>query len=269
MQLAREARDAFWAANPQLHGVRPRPWWRRRWGRLAPCADGSEYVGHYGVDDATLRDFHRPRLAALLAAGPDVLACETLPCKEARVLAELLRARVSAGAGLGQLQLPRWRAHLPGRTLGRGGGGAGRLPASGGGGVNCTAPGFIPELVAAARRQRQTGAGVSQRGRNLRPGAQMLARLRRPAGFCRSGPPLACPRRAADWRLLPHHAGGYSRAGGLGAAAANPRTGSQRRVAQSSLVPAWRSLMSGFLLLKHKSASCRAKCNDRAESTLG
>jgi homocysteine S-methyltransferase len=44
-------------------------------------ADGSEYTGDY-VDDVTvagLREFHRPRLQALAEAGPDVLACETLP----------------------------------------------------------------------------------------------------------------------------------------------------------------------------------------------
>ncbi len=70
VQLACEARDAFWVANPQLHGVRPRPLVAASVGPFgAMRADGSEYVGHYGVDDATLRDFHRPRLAALLAAG--------------------------------------------------------------------------------------------------------------------------------------------------------------------------------------------------------
>jgi homocysteine S-methyltransferase len=44
-------------------------------------ADGSEYTGDY-VDrlaSTELREFHRPRLHALADAGPDVLACETLP----------------------------------------------------------------------------------------------------------------------------------------------------------------------------------------------
>jgi homocysteine S-methyltransferase len=44
-------------------------------------ADGSEYTGDY-VDDVTvteLREFHRPRLEVFAEAGPDVLACETLP----------------------------------------------------------------------------------------------------------------------------------------------------------------------------------------------
>jgi homocysteine S-methyltransferase len=50
----------------------------------ASLADGSEYTGDYGLgdDEATvraLRTFQRPRLEALLEAGADVLACETVP----------------------------------------------------------------------------------------------------------------------------------------------------------------------------------------------
>jgi homocysteine S-methyltransferase len=54
-------------------------------------ADGSEYWGQYGLDDAALADFHRPRLCALAHIGADLLACETIPgLREARVLATLL-----------------------------------------------------------------------------------------------------------------------------------------------------------------------------------
>ena len=54
-------------------------------------ADGSEYRGRYGVSAARLRDFHGPRLELLAAAGPDVLAVETVPdADEAAVLVELL-----------------------------------------------------------------------------------------------------------------------------------------------------------------------------------
>ncbi|MFE9631391.1 homocysteine S-methyltransferase [Streptomyces sp. NPDC006463] len=45
----------------------------------AVLADGSEYRGRYGLSVRELADFHRPRIEALLAAGPDVLALETLP----------------------------------------------------------------------------------------------------------------------------------------------------------------------------------------------
>ncbi|WP_030271838.1 homocysteine S-methyltransferase [Streptomyces sp. NRRL B-24484] len=45
----------------------------------AVLADGSEYRGRYGLSVAELERFHRPRLEVLAAAGPDVLALETVP----------------------------------------------------------------------------------------------------------------------------------------------------------------------------------------------
>ncbi|GAA2151496.1 homocysteine S-methyltransferase [Kitasatospora kazusensis] len=58
----------------------------------AVLADGSEYRGRYGVGEAELERFHRPRLEALAAAGPDVLAVETIPdADEARVLLRAVR----------------------------------------------------------------------------------------------------------------------------------------------------------------------------------
>lgn len=45
----------------------------------AMLADGSEYRGRYGLSVRELERFHRPRIEALAAAGPDVLALETVP----------------------------------------------------------------------------------------------------------------------------------------------------------------------------------------------
>jgi homocysteine S-methyltransferase len=57
----------------------------------AVLADGSEYRGRYGLTAAQLRDFHLPRLELLGAAGPDLLAVETIPdLDEAAVLVPLL-----------------------------------------------------------------------------------------------------------------------------------------------------------------------------------
>ncbi|MFK8912854.1 homocysteine S-methyltransferase family protein, partial [Streptomyces sp. YS-3] len=42
-------------------------------------ADGSEYRGRYGLTVKELERFHRPRAETLAAAGPDVLALETVP----------------------------------------------------------------------------------------------------------------------------------------------------------------------------------------------
>jgi len=45
----------------------------------AYLANGAEYRGDYALPAAEMKDFHRPRVAALLEAGVDLLACETLP----------------------------------------------------------------------------------------------------------------------------------------------------------------------------------------------
>ena len=90
--LAVAARDEFWAVEANRAG-RSRPLVAASIGPYgAMLADGSEYRGHYALDDAALADFHRPRLKVLAEAGADLLACETLPSlREARVLANLLR----------------------------------------------------------------------------------------------------------------------------------------------------------------------------------
>ncbi len=91
VQLAVAARDAFWAHSAHRVG-RPRPFVAASVGPYgAFLADGSEYRGDYRLSEAALIDFHRPRLAALVAAGADMIACETIPCLiEARALVQLL-----------------------------------------------------------------------------------------------------------------------------------------------------------------------------------
>ncbi|MBT0724848.1 homocysteine S-methyltransferase [Rosenbergiella sp. S61] len=57
----------------------------------AYLADGSEYRGDYTLSNKAFIDFHRPRITQLLAAGADLLACETLPSfAEIQALGELL-----------------------------------------------------------------------------------------------------------------------------------------------------------------------------------
>ncbi|WP_394219472.1 homocysteine S-methyltransferase [Halobacillus trueperi] len=91
VELARNARDEYWEEASSSNNVKPvvaasiGPYG-------AYLADGSEYTGHYGVTDQQLVDFHRPRMRALLEAGADLLAMETIPSfQEARVLAALLK----------------------------------------------------------------------------------------------------------------------------------------------------------------------------------
>ncbi|MEW2214841.1 homocysteine S-methyltransferase [Streptomyces globisporus] len=75
VELARGAADAARRASPGREA-----WVAASVGPYgAMLADGSEYRGRYGLSVDELERFHRPRVAALAAAGPDVLALETVP----------------------------------------------------------------------------------------------------------------------------------------------------------------------------------------------
>lgn len=89
--LARKARDDFW--KEELQSFRPKPLVAASVGPYgAYLADGSEYVGNYGVTDKALANFHRTRMSALIQAGADLLAFETIPSlQEAKVLDSLLK----------------------------------------------------------------------------------------------------------------------------------------------------------------------------------
>ncbi|MFF4956202.1 homocysteine S-methyltransferase [Streptomyces sp. NPDC001222] len=96
--LAREA-----ATRARAKGVSRPLWVAASVGPYgAMLADGSEYRGRYGLTVAELADFHRPRLEVLAAAGPDVLALETVPdAEEAEALLRAVR-------GLG---VPAWLSY--------------------------------------------------------------------------------------------------------------------------------------------------------------
>lgn len=91
VKIAQAARDEFWSdeknrisRNYPLIAASVGPYG-------AFLADGSEYRGDYNLTEQELIDFHRPRVEALIAAGADLLACETIPCLiEARALLRLL-----------------------------------------------------------------------------------------------------------------------------------------------------------------------------------
>jgi homocysteine S-methyltransferase len=90
--LAKEARDEYWADSSNRVG-RSKPFVAASVGPYgAYLADGSEYRGNYGLTEKELMDFHRLRMKALIEAGADLLACETIPCFiEARAIATLLK----------------------------------------------------------------------------------------------------------------------------------------------------------------------------------
>lgn len=148
VDLAREARDAFWrTARPG----RRRPLVAASIGPYgAALADGSEYTGRYDLDEAGLLAFHAERFALLADAGADLLACETIPSRvEARVLLRLLdetpgarawftftardAGHISDGTPVGEVA--RELDHE--RVVGIG--------------ANCVAPSFVPGLLDALR----------------------------------------------------------------------------------------------------------------------
>ena len=96
MQLAQRARRDYLAAHPQAAPLLIA-------GSVGPygayLADGSEYRGDYRLAQDDMIAFHRPRLAALAAAGVDLLACETLPSfAELQALLTLLQEFPTLGA---------------------------------------------------------------------------------------------------------------------------------------------------------------------------
>lgn len=153
VQLALDARDAFWG-DPANRCGRARPLVAASIGPYgAYLADGSEYSGRYGRSVAELSAFHRRRWQVLAAAGADLLACETIPSRlEVAALARLM---------IETPQVPVWISITcsDGRHLRDGSALADALaPLQGLAqvvaiGVNCTAPRFVPALLAELRRR--------------------------------------------------------------------------------------------------------------------
>ena len=79
--LARDAIQNVWKVlSSEVKKQRPYPLVAGSVGPYAAyLADGSEYTGAYHLSEAEFKDFHRPRIQALLGAGCDLLAIETIP----------------------------------------------------------------------------------------------------------------------------------------------------------------------------------------------
>ena len=109
-------------------------------------ADGSEYRGRYGLGRAALREFHRDRLRVLWEAGPDLLACETIPDRvEVEALADLV---AEAGATAWLALSCADGGHLrDGSPVEEAAAIADATPGFVALGVNCTAPDHVEELV--------------------------------------------------------------------------------------------------------------------------
>jgi homocysteine S-methyltransferase len=145
--LALAARDEFWAIEANRSG-RLRPLVAASIGPYgAMLADGSEYRGHYALDDIALADFHRPRLRLLAHAGADLLACETIPClREARVLASLLQDFPDVCAWI-SFSCKDGEHDCEGEDIGMCAAELQGLPQIVAVGVNCTPPQYVASLL--------------------------------------------------------------------------------------------------------------------------
>ncbi len=146
--IARRARDAHAAAS----GVDPAALLVA--GSIGPygamLADGSEYRGDYDPGEAALRDLHAPRMEALLDAGADLLAIETIPTvREARVVVELLDEL--DGTGWLSVQCRDEGHTAAGEPIAEVAAAAEDVAGLLAVGVNCTAPRHVPALLATLR----------------------------------------------------------------------------------------------------------------------
>ena len=87
VEIFQEARDQWWEEEGEKAGRA----WPLCLAGIGPygayLADGSEYRGHYGVEDSVLDEFHRRRMEILHEAGADILLIETQPSLHEALLA--------------------------------------------------------------------------------------------------------------------------------------------------------------------------------------
>ncbi|MXZ20793.1 MAG: homocysteine S-methyltransferase [Caldilineaceae bacterium SB0665_bin_25] len=156
VRIAQQARDRFWneLRVPAARAGRKRPMVAASVGSFgAYLADGSEYRGSYGISNQELKAWHRPRLEALLAAEPDLLACETIPCfQEGKVLVDLLDEYRDRPAWL-SFSCRNEEEVCGGEDFGSCAELANSCPAVVAVGLNCTAPRFAEPLLQKAREK--------------------------------------------------------------------------------------------------------------------
>ncbi len=155
VELAMEARDEFWVEDTNHQGG-SKPFIAASVGPYgAFLADGSEYRGNYGLSEKELMDFHRPRMKALIEAGADMLACETIPCLiEAQAIAKLLKEFPDVTAWVSFSA--RDEKHISeGQVFADCVKQLERHPQIAAIGINCTSPKHIPALIRAAKKVTQ------------------------------------------------------------------------------------------------------------------
>jgi homocysteine S-methyltransferase len=155
VKLAIVARDELWADETN-HTGRSKPFVAASVGPYgAFLADGSEYRGNYGLSEKNLMDFHRSRLLALIEAGAEILACETIPCLiEAQAIAKLLQEFPSISAWIS------FTAHdekhiSEGQVFAQCVKQLENYQQIAAVGINCTSPNYIPSLIREAKKSTE------------------------------------------------------------------------------------------------------------------
>lgn len=152
VDLAVDARDEFWS-QPAKRKNRIRPLVAASVGPYgAYLADGSEFVGRYGVGDEVLRDFHEKRLRLLAQSRADLLACETIPSRqEADVLLKLI-GETPSGWSWVSFSCSDEKHLCDGSRIEDVAKDCDAEPFVAAVGINCTSPKYVPSLIAEARR---------------------------------------------------------------------------------------------------------------------
>lgn len=180
VQLACEARQQA-LAERRADDPRPPPLVAASIGPYgAMLADGSEYRGHYGLDEAALMAFHRPRLQVLASAGADLLACETLPClAEALALARLMDETPGCSGWI-SFSCRDGEHNSQGESLADCVAALEPFASVAAVGINCTAPQHLPSLLLQARSRTRkpllvypnAGEVWDAQAKQWRPGAE-------------------------------------------------------------------------------------------------
>ena len=126
----------------------------------AYLADGSEYTGAYSADRHELADFHAERLALLLEAKPDILACETLPLfREAEAILDALKKHPGAQAWI-TFTCKDARYTCGGDKIADCARFLDKESQVAAIGVNCTAPEFVADLIREIRAHTEKPVAV-------------------------------------------------------------------------------------------------------------
>jgi homocysteine S-methyltransferase len=152
VKLAQDARDEFWSRE-ENRANRAFPLIAGSVGPYgAYLADGSEYRGDYNLTEDELIAFHRPRVEALAASNPDLLACETIPCGvEARALIRLLAEFPNTFAWF--TFTAKDGEHISnGESIADVAAFLDKQPQAAAIGINCTSPLHIPALIRETRK---------------------------------------------------------------------------------------------------------------------